>query len=125
MRIGLFGGTFDPIHWGHLRSAEEVSETFDLDRILFIPASIPPHKRGQTATPARDRLQMVRLAAAKNPRFRVSTVEISRIPSIRSAISPKEKAKTTRSFLSSVWMRFAKSALGRILPRFFPSAISS
>jgi nicotinate-nucleotide adenylyltransferase len=78
MRIGLFGGTFDPIHWGHLRSAEEVSETFDLDRILFIPASIPPHKRGQTATPARDRLQMVRLAAAKNPRFRVSTVEISR-----------------------------------------------
>ena len=78
MRIGLFGGTFDPIHWGHLRSAEEVSETFDLDRILFIPASIPPHKRGQTATPARDRLQMVRLAAAKNPRFGVSTVEISR-----------------------------------------------
>lgn len=78
MRIGLFGGTFDPIHWGHLRSAEEVSETFDLDRILFIPASIPPHKRGQTTTPARDRLQMVRLAVAKNPRFRVSTVEISR-----------------------------------------------
>jgi nicotinate-nucleotide adenylyltransferase len=78
MRIGLFGGTFDPIHWGHLRSAEEVSETFNLDRILFIPASIPPHKRGQTATPARDRLQMVRLAAAKNARFRVSTVEISR-----------------------------------------------
>jgi nicotinate-nucleotide adenylyltransferase len=78
MRIGLFGGTFDPIHWGHLRSAEEVSETFELDRILFIPASIPPHKRGETATPARDRLQMVRLAAARNPRFRVSTVEISR-----------------------------------------------
>jgi nicotinate-nucleotide adenylyltransferase len=78
MRIGLFGGTFDPIHWGHLRSAEEVGETFDLDRILFIPASIPPHKRGQTATPTRDRLQMVRLAAAKNPRFRVSTVEIAR-----------------------------------------------
>ncbi len=78
MRIGLFGGTFDPIHWGHLRSAEEVCETFGLDRVLFIPASIPPHKRGQTATPARDRLQLVRLAVAKNPRFGVSTVEISR-----------------------------------------------
>jgi nicotinate-nucleotide adenylyltransferase len=78
MRIGLFGGTFDPIHWGHLRSAEEVSERFELDRILFIPASIPPHKRGQTTTPARDRLAMVRLAVAKNPRFKVSTVEISR-----------------------------------------------
>jgi nicotinate-nucleotide adenylyltransferase len=78
MKIGLFGGTFDPIHWGHLRSAEEVSETFDLDRVYFIPAALPPHKRGQTTTPARDRLQMVRLAVAKNPKFTVSTVEISR-----------------------------------------------
>src|ERR1700752_3245969 len=78
MKIGLFGGTFDPIHWGHLRSAEEVCETFRLDRVYFIPASIPPHKRGQTTTLARDRLQMVRLAVAKNPRFAVSTVEISR-----------------------------------------------
>jgi nicotinate-nucleotide adenylyltransferase len=78
MNIGLFGGTFDPIHWGHLRSAEEVSEAFHLDRVYFIPASIPPHKRGQTTTPARDRLNMVRIATARNARFAVSTVEISR-----------------------------------------------
>jgi nicotinate-nucleotide adenylyltransferase len=78
MRIGLFGGTFDPIHWGHLRSAEEVREALSLDRILFIPTSIPPHKKGQTTTPAQDRLQMVRLAVADNPRFAVSTVEIKR-----------------------------------------------
>jgi nicotinate-nucleotide adenylyltransferase len=78
MRIGLFGGTFDPIHWGHLRSAEEVREALSLDRILFIPTSIPPHKKGQTTTPAQDRLQMVRLAVANNPRFAVSTVEIQR-----------------------------------------------
>jgi len=78
MRIGLFGGTFDPIHWGHLRSAEEVSEAFGLDRLYFIPASVPPHKRGQTATPARDRLRMVRLGVARNPRFSVSTAEIAR-----------------------------------------------
>jgi nicotinate-nucleotide adenylyltransferase len=78
MRVGLFGGTFDPIHWGHLRSAEEVSETFRLDRVLFIPASIPPHKTGQPTTPARDRLQMVRLAVADNPQFGVSTVETAR-----------------------------------------------
>jgi nicotinate-nucleotide adenylyltransferase len=78
MKIGLFGGTFDPIHWGHLRSAEEVSETFGLDRVYFIPAAVPPHKRGHTTTPASDRLQMVRLAVAKNPRFHVSTAEISR-----------------------------------------------
>jgi nicotinate-nucleotide adenylyltransferase len=78
MKIGIFGGTFDPIHWGHLRSAEEVSETFGLDCVYFIPASIPPHKRGQTHTPVRDRLQMVRLAVARNPRFKVSTMEVRR-----------------------------------------------
>jgi nicotinate-nucleotide adenylyltransferase len=78
MKIGLFGGTFDPIHWGHLRSAEEVGETFRLHRVYFIPAAVPPHKRGQTTTPARDRLRMVRLAVAKNPRFEVSTAEIVR-----------------------------------------------
>jgi nicotinate-nucleotide adenylyltransferase len=78
MRIGLFGGTFDPIHWGHLRSAEEVREELALDRILFIPASIPPHKQDQTTAPARRRLEMVRLAVAKNSRFAVSMVEIGR-----------------------------------------------
>jgi nicotinate-nucleotide adenylyltransferase len=78
MRIGLFGGTFDPIHWGHLRSAEEVREAFGLDRILFIPTAKPPHKRGQTKTSARDRLAMVRLALASNPYFGVSTVETNR-----------------------------------------------
>jgi nicotinate-nucleotide adenylyltransferase len=78
MRIGLFGGTFDPIHWGHLRSAEEVGETYSLDRVYFIPASIPPHKSGDTITPAQHRLTMVRLAVAKNARFAVSRVEIGR-----------------------------------------------
>jgi nicotinate-nucleotide adenylyltransferase len=78
MKIGLFGGTFDPIHWGHLRSAEEVSETFSLDRVFFVPASIPPHKRGQTTTPVKHRLRMVRLAVARNRRFAVSTAEITR-----------------------------------------------
>lgn len=78
MKIGIFGGTFDPIHWGHLRSAEEVGETYRLNRVYFVPASLPPHKRGRTTTPARDRLQMVRLAVARNPRFSVSTVELAR-----------------------------------------------
>jgi nicotinate-nucleotide adenylyltransferase len=78
MRIGLFGGTFDPIHWGHLRSAEEVSEALSLERVLFVPAFRPPHKKEEETTPARHRLQMVRLAVRKNPHFRVSTVEIER-----------------------------------------------
>ncbi len=78
MKIGLFGGTFDPIHWGHLRSAEEVREAFSLDRILFIPASRPPLKKKQPGASAQDRLEMVRLATAKNSRFEVSNVELGR-----------------------------------------------
>ena len=78
MRIGLFGGTFDPIHWGHIRSAEEVREAFALDRVLFIPASIPPHRRRRPACSARDRFEMVRLAIGGNRRFDISDVELSR-----------------------------------------------
>jgi len=78
MKIGLFGGTFDPIHWGHLRSAEEVREAFSLDRVLFIPASEPPLKKKKPASTPRERLQMVRLAIAKNRGFGLSGVELSR-----------------------------------------------
>jgi nicotinate-nucleotide adenylyltransferase len=76
-RIGIFGGTFDPIHLAHLRSAEEARERLRLDEVLFIPAADPPHKRRRVATAAH-RLAMVRLAIAGNPAFRVSTIEIDR-----------------------------------------------
>jgi len=78
MKIGLFGGTFDPIHWGHLRSAEEVREAFKLDRILFVPAGNPPHKKGRPITLSKDRAQMVRLAIAGHKTFAVSQVEVER-----------------------------------------------
>ena len=77
-RIGVFGGTFDPIHLAHLRCAEEAREALDLDRILFVPAADPPHKTRQAVTPAHHRLAMVRLATAGNKRFRVSNIEIER-----------------------------------------------
>ena len=77
MKIGLFGGTFDPVHWGHLRSAEEGREAFRLDRVLFIPASIQPLKKSGAA-PASDRLAMARLATRGNPAFAVSDVELRR-----------------------------------------------
>ena len=76
-RIGLFGGTFDPIHLGHLRSAEEVREAFRLERIFFIPTSIQPLKHS-SASAAEDRLKMVRRAIAGNPAFAVSAVELKR-----------------------------------------------
>ncbi len=77
-RIGIFGGTFNPIHIGHLRSAEEVRETQGLDRILFVPSAQPPHKRAAGLVSAAHRLAMVRLAIAGNPSFRVSPIEIER-----------------------------------------------
>lgn len=77
-RIGLLGGTFNPIHLGHLRCAEEVCQAQGLDRVLFVPSATPPHKGGGNLAPAADRLAMVRLAIAGNPRFRVSTLEIDR-----------------------------------------------
>jgi nicotinate-nucleotide adenylyltransferase len=77
MRIGLYGGTFDPIHWGHLRSAEEAREAYGLDRVLFIPAANPPHKKRQPA-PARSRAHMLRLAIANDRHFGLSTVELKR-----------------------------------------------
>lgn len=78
MRIGILGGTFNPIHLGHLRSAEEVRERHRLDRVLFIPSASPPHKKRARIAPAANRIAMIRRAIAGNPWFRVSTVEIDR-----------------------------------------------
>jgi nicotinate-nucleotide adenylyltransferase len=75
MKWGLFGGTFDPIHFGHLRCAEEVRELLELDRVLFVPASRPPHKPDRSITPFQHREQMVRLAIEGNPAFSLSDVE--------------------------------------------------
>ena len=78
MRIGLFGGTFDPIHFGHLRAAKEVMQGFHLRKIFLIPAAIPPHKQNQGIASAQDRLEMTRLAVADDPTIRVSDVELNR-----------------------------------------------
>jgi nicotinate-nucleotide adenylyltransferase len=65
-RLGLFGGTFNPIHYGHLRSAEEVCEALHLRRLWFIPAAFPPHKAGAEGTPFGVRLAMTRLAVGRH-----------------------------------------------------------
>jgi nicotinate-nucleotide adenylyltransferase len=77
-RIGLFGGTFNPIHWGHLRGGEEIREAFGLQKVVFIPAAIPPHKVTEKVIEARHRLEMVKLAIMTNPSFSVSSVELER-----------------------------------------------
>lgn len=77
-RIGLMGGTFDPIHLAHLHIAEEAREAFELDRVLFIPAAQPPHKQGKKIASAAQRIAMVKMAIAGNPHFELSLMEMER-----------------------------------------------
>ncbi len=74
-RLGLFGGTFNPIHFGHLRAAEEVCEALSLSRLWFIPAAHPPHKDAPDLTSFEVRLEMTRLAVGDHPRMEVSDIE--------------------------------------------------
>jgi nicotinate-nucleotide adenylyltransferase len=78
MRLGLFGGTFDPVHVGHLLLADTVRSDCGLDRILFIPAAVPPHKREASTSSIDDRYRMVGLAIQDHPGFQVSDLELRR-----------------------------------------------
>ena len=78
MNVGILGGTFDPVHLGHLSIAESAIEQVSLDRVLFIPAGHPRLKQAEPAASMLDRLEMVRLAIADNPRFKVCDLEAHR-----------------------------------------------
>jgi nicotinate-nucleotide adenylyltransferase len=78
MRIGVFGGTFDPVHLGHLITAEQCREQVALDEVWFVPAFQPPHKQGQSVTPFDRRVEMLQLALMGQPAFRVSEIEKER-----------------------------------------------
>jgi len=151
---GVFGGTFDPIHYAHLAVAEAARESLELRRILFIPAAQPPHKPGKPVTPATDRLAMVELAVAGNAAFEVSRLELDRggpsytvetLASLRSA-DPAERLAlilSAESFAElPTWHeperilelahaivvapRYGyEEADGRFIPRHFPSARGS
>jgi nicotinate-nucleotide adenylyltransferase len=91
--IGVLGGTFNPIHLGHLRAAEEVSEVLGLESMLFVPSAQPPHKEGadEVIAPAKLRCEWVRRAIADNPRFALDLLEIERP-------GPSYSIDTLRSF---------------------------
>lgn len=77
-RLGVFGGSFDPVHLGHLLAAQDAFEHAQLDRILFMPAALAPLKECSPALPAASRLALLRAAVADDPRFGVSTLELER-----------------------------------------------
>ncbi len=79
--IGIYGGTFNPIHSGHLRAAEEVMAQLELERMIFVPSARPPHKNqedGDPIAPASERLAWVQVAVEGNPRFEVDAIEVER-----------------------------------------------
>lgn len=78
MRVGIFGGTFNPIHLGHVRSAGEIRHNCNLDHIYFVPSARPPHKDAGEMAGGRHRLRMVELAVADEPAFSASAVELER-----------------------------------------------
>ena len=91
-RIGIMGGTFDPIHNGHLVAASEVSWVYDLDEVIFVPTGRPVFKLDKHVTNAEDRYLMTVIATASNPKFTVSRVDIDR-PGITYTIDIKEGCK--------------------------------
>lgn len=99
MKLAIFGGTFDPIHSAHLTVAREALETFALDKIIFIPAAVPPHKAAMTGANYEERFEMVRLACEEEPRFQPSRLEednrksysILTIERVRALLTPSDE----------------------------------
>jgi nicotinate-nucleotide adenylyltransferase len=99
LRLAIFGGTFDPIHKAHVAMAEAAADRFRLDRVLVIPAANPPHKTGATFASYDDRLRMVELACADDPRLEVSRLEagtersysINTIEEVRAQLAPNDE----------------------------------
>lgn len=77
-RVGVFGGSFNPIHFGHLLLADDLCEALLLDRVLFVPAAVPPHKPAAELASAEHRYRMTELAVSEHPRFAVSDIELRR-----------------------------------------------
>jgi nicotinate-nucleotide adenylyltransferase len=97
-RLGLLGGTFDPPHYGHLVAAQEAADALQLDRVLFLPAGQPPHKRGRRISPVALRIAMVKAAIRGNPCFRLCLADVERpgpsftvglLAALRESLSPE------------------------------------
>jgi nicotinate-nucleotide adenylyltransferase len=95
LRVGIFGGTFDPVHRGHLQAAEAVRSRFKLDKVIFIPSNTPPHKRRPNMAPAADRLAMVESAVRGIRGFEASDIEVR---SSRTSYSITTLAKIRKMF---------------------------
>ena len=97
-RVAIYGGTFDPVHNGHVAVAREVLQLFELDEVIFVPACVPPHKRNANITSAFHRFAMLALATQQDQNLRVSTVELD-TPELPYAVETVERMKNDTSRL--------------------------
>ena len=113
-RIGVMGGTFDPIHHGHLVAASEVQAWFDLDEVIFVPTGRPWQKGAREVAPAEDRYLMTVIATASNPRFSVSRVDIDR-PGLTYTVDTLRDLRTERGPEADFYFITGADALTQIL----------
>ena len=113
-RVGVLGGTFDPIHYGHLAAAEECRVALRLDVVLFMPAGQPPHKRGRHVSPVADRLRMVELAIGSNRHFALSRIDVDRAgPSY--TVGALERVRRELGPEAQLWFVMGADSLADIL----------
>ena len=127
-RIGIMGGTFDPVHYGHLVTAEEAYHRFRLDKVVFVPSAHPPHKLDKVITSPAHRYMMTVLATMSNPHFEVSSSK-STGPVLLTQLTPlllsgRITRTTQRSTSSPEQTRSWKCSAGRTRPHSFACAIS-
>ena len=113
-RLGVMGGTFDPIHHGHLVAASEVRARFDLDEVVFVPTGKPWQKKDRRVSLAEDRYLMTTIATASNPRFSVSRVDISR-PGDTYTVDTLRDLRRERGDLTELYFITGADALSKIL----------
>src|ERR1022692_1146445 len=113
-RIGVMGGTFDPIHHGHLVAASEVAQVFSLDEVVFVPTGEPWQKEGRRVSPSEDRYLMSVIATASNPRFSVSRVDIDR-PGATYTIDTLRELRSVRGEAAELYFITGADALSRML----------
>ena len=113
-RVGIMGGTFDPIHFGHLLMAEEARQAFALDEVVFVPNGRPAHKKAYLVSSPEDRYAMTRLAIASNPQFSCSRIEIDR-PGPSYAIDTIREFRARYPDLSALYFITGADAILQIL----------
>ena len=121
-RLGILGGTFDPIHYGHLIIAQEAADALHLDSVLFLPAAIQPLKRGRRTTPASARLAMIERAIADNPRFQISRADLDH-PGVSYTVDTLSRLRAAWGPDAAFWFIIGEDSLANLLAWRDPAGI--